>query len=118
MTDPVTKFMAVALLVEIVAATIAVGYVIAVYIRSTRQSLIFKMIVSSDIIKVIGGVWIGFLAIYRLADFGTPLPPWTVLISGPVVAVLLAPPIIHAITFKKLRAKYGDNTPPPFHDGD
>lgn len=114
--EDITAVMAVVILIEMAVATLSLSYVIAVYIRSkSRDSVIFRMLVGSDVIKVIAGVWIGFLAIYRLSDFGVPLPVWTSPISAVVVAILLAPPILHAIVFRRLRRRYGDGTPPPFH---
>lgn len=114
--EDVTEVMAAAILIEMCVATVSLGYVIAVYIRAqSRQSVIFRMLVSSDVIKVLAGVWIGFLAVYRLSDFGVALPVWTSPISAVVVAILLAPPILHALVFWRLRKRYGDGTPPPFH---
>lgn len=116
----ITNVMAVAILIEMIAATIAVAYVVAVYLRSSRQSQIFRMLVRSDVLKVTAGAWIGFLAAYRLLNLesGNRLPDWTAPISAVVVAVLLAPPILHALTFRRLRKRYGDGTPPPLHEGD
>lgn len=116
----ITGVMAGALIVEMGCAIIALGYVVAVYLRAkpARQSVIFRMLVSSDVIKVLAGVWIGFLAVYRLSDFGVSLPVWTSPISAIVIGILLFPPILHAIVFHRLRKRYGDSSPPPFHAGD
>lgn len=114
--DTITDLIALAICVELIAATVGVVYIANVYLHSDRRSRIFRMLVRSDVIKLIAGGWIGALAIFRLVNDGVRLPMWTTPISALVVAALLAPPIFHAVTFWRLRQASGDGTPPPLGD--
>ena len=113
-----TDFMGVVIIVTFLGSVLSVGYVTYVYRRSTRQSIIFRMLVRADVMKVAGATWLGCLAVFRLFNDGQPLPPWTVLVSAFAVEILLIPPILHALTLRKLRRNYGDSTPPPWHPED
>ena len=119
MIDTVTNVLAVLLAVEIIAATVSSAYVASVYFASNPpRSRMFRAITRDDVLKVLAGLWIGALTVWRLSDFGRPLPTWTTPISAFVVAILLWPPIDHAITIYRLRQAKGDHTPPPFTETD
>lgn len=116
----ITDFMALGLIVEIVVATVCATYVAVIYLKSTRKSRTFRTIARDDVIKVMAGGWIGFLAVFRLVPLPDPaeLPTWTAPVSAVVIAVLLWPPIDHALTFRSLRRTRTPPAPPPFTEGD
>ena len=104
----ITNLLAVLLGLEIVAALAAFAYIVRVY-RSTPEPrpILFRMIVRDDNGKVIAGLWLGGLVVWRLWVIppGVPFPSWTAPISALAIAILLWPIIDHALTLHRIRTE-------------
>ena len=97
-----------------VAAAVAVTYIVWIYRKSARSSLMFRMLVRADVLKIVAGAWFAAIVVYWVRNPGAALPEWMRVVSAVAIEVLLLPPILHAVTVWRLRHKRGDSSPPPW----
>jgi hypothetical protein len=101
---------------------LSVLYLHRVYVRQpTPRSRFFGMLVGVSTRSWIAGLWVGYLVIGRVLDrmahegfnvwqLPTPPPNVSAPISGLVVAYLMLPPIIYALTVWSVRRRAGNGT--------
>lgn len=117
--DTLTDVIGLLIVITFFGSAISVAYIARIYQGSGRSSQIFRMLIRADAIKVAAAGWIGLLAVIRLAVLpdGTTFPTWTTPITAVAVELLLLPPILHALTIRRLR-RNRQGSPPPWDPED
>jgi len=103
--DP-TDLLLLLISIEAIAALVASGYIVHVYRQRPKDrpvSPLYRDVVLMDVLKTVVGLLLLLPA--SAAFFDLPRLPYTVPLVGAVILVLLAPPIVHAWRFWKLRQR-------------
>jgi hypothetical protein len=108
--DPVTLLIVLALSVEIPAALVAVAYILYVQWPVRGQARFLDRLVKRDVRVALAGAAIGTVVAYNLFRFALPEsgipqipPPWSSIIIGGALIVLLYGPIDDGLTLWRER---------------
>jgi hypothetical protein len=96
-----TNVILVLLVLEVTVAIVSAAYVLTAYINRADESIWFRELAQQDLLIAIAGFFLAPVAI--LAFFGLPRLPFTGVIVGLIIVVLLLTPIRHALLIYRLR---------------
>lgn len=113
MTDELLLIETVVLLVLAPVSLLSARYLRRIYLRSPApRLLLFRSLVTSDLTTALGGTYFAYVIVARLLELSEATvklpvfrPPWSTLIGGAVVIVLLLPPTVHATSVYLVRRK-------------
>jgi hypothetical protein len=112
----ITPFLEVLIIAALVTAPIALVYFVLGWlkVRPPRPSL-FTLLVVSDILAVMSGVYLGSISHFRITEH--QVPPWALPELSALAAIaLLVPVVLHALFLLRISASPDIFTPGPKGD--